>query len=241
MRCCGLSKHGLRTIVVATIGLGLLCVLAAWGALRVSAVLWIVATMPAVVWLWTLWFFRDPDRTSPEGEHRFVSPADGIVADITPVGPDGRLGCEGVKIAVFMSVFDVHVNRSPLGGQVDRIEHKKGSFLDVRDPLASERNESTTIYLTHTCCDEEYPVVVRQIAGLLARRIVTDISEGQTLLRGQRIGMIKFGSRLEFILPSTLIGEIRVGVGDRVTAGQTVLVEAGWHRRERAAEETRDE
>ena len=117
-----------------------------------------------------------------------------------------------MKIGVFMSVFDVHVNRSPAAARVESVTYRPGGFLDARDPAAGERNESATIRLVCRRGRESHPVVVRQVAGLIARRIVTDVKIGQDLAAGQRIGMIKFGSRVELIAPS--------GAGGRGPRGQ---------------------
>jgi len=182
---------------------------------------------PTVVYVWLLWFFRDPEVRGPEEEGLFLTPADGIVADITPVGKDSELGCDGVRIGVFMSIFNIHVNRMPCDGRIEEVVHHPGEFLDVRRTEAYERNESTTIRLSHRFRGTVYPVVVRQIAGLIARRIVTCLKPGQELARGQRFGMIRFGSRLELLLPEPLAGNIRVRVGDRARLGETVLAAAG--------------
>jgi phosphatidylserine decarboxylase len=185
---------------------------------------WPVAPVPALLWIWVLWFFRDPNRALPEGPERYVSPADGVVTDITPVGPDSPLGTEGIQVGVFMSVFDVHVNRAACDGRIDRIEHRDGTFLDVRKPEGWEKNESTTIYLTTEIQGRSYPVVIRQIAGLVARRIVTDLTEGQDVQRGRRIGMIRFGSRCELLVGNALHPVVEVRVGQKVRAGASVLL-----------------
>jgi len=212
-----LTRYGLRELLLATAGCGLAGALAVW-------LCWPVAIVPAAVWLWVLWFFRDPPRRSPAQTGVFLAPADGRVTDITPIGADSELGRDGVNIGVFMSIFDVHVNRSPAAGVVEKIDHRRGAFLDVRDPLAWQRNESATIRMACSRGGRAYPVVVRQVAGLIARRIVTDLTVGQELLAGGRIGMIKFGSRLELMVPAELIGRVRVRVGQSVRAGLTVMV-----------------
>lgn len=222
-----LTKYGARELAIGTLALGTGVAVSAWAAARFSPWLWALAACDLAVWAWVLAFFRDPERLAPPGDGLFVSPADGRVSDITPLGADSLLGCPGIQIGVFMNVFNVHVNRAPCDGEVVSVTHRDGAFLDVRDPHASERNESTAIHLRHSHGGQAYPVVVRQIAGLVARRIVTDLAAGQTLRRGQRIGMIKFGSRLELLLPESLAAEIRVSVGQKVRAGQTVLAEAG--------------
>lgn len=226
MRCCTLTRYAVREIILATLALGVLGAVVAYLAVTVSALIWPAIALPAAFCLWVLWFFRDPDRIPPDGEHLFVSPADGVVMDITNVGADSPLGCDGVKIGIFMSLFNIHVNRSSATGRVEKIEHLPGAFLDTRDPMAGEKNESTTIYLRHSHNGRESLVVVRQIAGLIARRIVTDLREGQSIRRGQRIGMIKFGSRLELLVPDELVEQVRVSIGDKTLAGVTVLAAA---------------
>lgn len=221
-----LARYGRREwIASAVIAVGLLDII---GVLAWVYTPWLAAAAGPVLalWGWTIWFFRDPERDVPGEPGVFVSSADGVVADITPVAPDEALGVEGTRIGVFMSIFNVHVNRAPCDGRIEAVEHRDGAFLDVRKPEAAFKNESATIRMTHRCGGREHPVVVRQIAGLVARRIVTDLAKGRDVRRGQRIGMIKFGSRLELLLPRPLVGEVRVAVGQKVFAGRTVLVAA---------------
>jgi len=224
----GLTRYGRRELITCTAMAAVACALLILLAMSINWMFSLLCVLPVVFWLWVLWFFRDPDRPTPQGDGLFISPADGNVADITPVGPDSVLGCEGVKIGIFMNVFSVHVNRSPAAARVERTVHQDGVFLDARDPHASERNESATIYLTHTRDGQDYPLVVRQIAGLVARRIITDVDAGRELAAGERFGMIKFGSRLELFLPSALAGRICVELGQKAHAGLTVL--ASVHR-----------
>jgi len=217
-----LAKYGRRELAIASIACGAVIVVVS--ILSASWSGWLlVGALVACVWGWVIWFFRDPDRRPPEGEHLLVSPADGRVTDVTRLGADSILGCDGVQIGVFMNVFDVHVNRSPCSGTVEAVEHKPGSFLDARDPAASQRNEAATITIRHRRGERDFPVIVRQIAGLVARRIVTDLAVGQEISRAQRIGMIKFGSRLEVLMPDELAVEVTVTVGQKVRAGRTIL------------------
>jgi len=221
-----LTKYGLREITLATACSLAVCV----GICLASPWLqwWAIAAALApivAVYLWVLWFFRDPDRIAPQADGLFVAPADGRIADITNIGPESELKCSGVRIGIFMNIFNVHLSRSPANGAVESIEHRPGAFLDVRDPHASERNESTTVRLKYEHAGREYPIVFRQIAGLIARRIVTDLNEGQSVNRGQRIGMIKFGSRLELLVPDELVSKVCIEVGQVARGGQTVLIE----------------
>lgn len=162
------------------------------------------------------YFFRDPDRVVPQDPGAVVSPADGKVMIAGP--SDGRWSPPGEwqQVTIFLSPVDVHINRTPVAGRVTRIEYRPGSFLPAykEDASANELNE---IWID---CGGE-PVVVRQIVGVLARRIVCRVEEGQTLARGERIGLMKFGSRMDVFLPPR--AELAVSVGQRVVAGETVL------------------
>ena len=216
-----LAKYCIREVSLATVlAGGAIIALLVLMPLHVAL---LVSTVPLAVWLWVLWFFRDPDRAAPAGDNLVICPADGKVTDITPLGPEGPLGRSGTQIGIFMNVFSVHVNRSPIAGTVQRIEHKDGCFMDVRDPAAWYRNESATIYLERDFGGKRHVLVVRQIAGLVARRIVTDLSPGQVLAGGERIGMIKFGSRVEIILPVDPAFEVQVKLGQNVSAGVSAL------------------
>ncbi len=223
-----LTRDGLREILTATILCGLSVGLFVWAGIAINLLFLIVAVLSVAIWLWVLWFFRDPDRDAeiPSGGGLFISPADGVVADITPLGPQSKLGRDGVQIGVFMNVFDVHVNRMPCSGTVQNVTHLPGAFMDVRDPVAAEKNESVTIELTHRHKGQDYPVIVRQIAGLVARRIITHCTASQSVARGERFGMIKFGSRLELLLPRELADGICVEIGQKVQAGLTILASA---------------
>ena len=167
-----------------------------------------------------MYFFRDPDRAVPADENIIVSAADGLVVGVDEMEePDFHLG-PMIRIAVFLSVFDVHINRSPVAGVVNSTVYKAGQFLDVRHPDSSTRNECRSWRLETV----QGSVAVRQIAGLIARRIVAWSEEGATLARGQRLGMIRFGSRTEVFLP---IGcTVLVKPGDRVEGAATAI--ARW-------------
>jgi phosphatidylserine decarboxylase len=162
------------------------------------------------------YFFRDPERLVPVGEGLVVSPADGKVMIAGPA--DGRWCPPGEwkQITIFLSPMDVHINRTPVDGRVTRIEYRPGRFLPAYKEEASE-NEMNEIWLDH----HGETVVVRQIVGVLARRVVCRVAEGQTLARGERIGLMKFGSRMDVFLPPH--AEIGVSVGQLVVAGETVL------------------
>jgi phosphatidylserine decarboxylase len=162
------------------------------------------------------YFFRDPDRQIPAGPGLVVSPADGRVVIAGPADPRWSPPGAWQQITIFLSPMDVHMNRTPVAGRVTRIAYRAGKFLPAYKEEANQ-NELNEIWIEH--CGE--PVVVRQIVGVLARRIVCRIAEGQTLARGERIGLMKFGSRMDVFLPAR--AEILVHTGQQVVAGETVL------------------
>jgi phosphatidylserine decarboxylase len=187
----------------------------------------LLALVPALLLVWLLAFFRDPERPIPSGQHLMVSPADGMVSDITELPRFDLLDGPALRIGIFLSVFNVHINRSPCDGRVIRVIYKKGKFINAMSHArAGDENESNTIVLAGP--DGEKPIaVVKQIVGLIARRIVCTAAEGQALARGQRIGMIKFGSRTELYIPMRLAPQARVRVGQKVRGGADVVVMLG--------------
>lgn len=166
-----------------------------------------------------LYFFRDPERIPPAGDGLFLAPADGRVVEIRREHEPRFLECEGLKISIFMSLLDVHVNRTPVAGQVTLVEHVSGRFLQAFRPQASEVNEHNLIGLK----SDYGRILVKQIAGILARRVVCWVQVGQELRTGGRLGVIKFGSRVDLYLP--LGAEAVVRVGDRTRAGMTVIAQ----------------
>jgi phosphatidylserine decarboxylase len=193
--------YGLSLLAVA---LAMVWATGSWG--------WCIA--PLLLAGFFLWFFRDPQRTIPVGDGLIVSPGDGLVTETvvlaTPGGPRQR-------ISIFLSVFDVHVNRSPIGGVLTEIHYRKGEYLNAMNPASADRNEQNAV----TVRGQGIEVTFKQIAGLLARRIVFNFSEGNTVERGQRVGLIKFGSRVDVLLPAEAV--LRVKVGQRVKGGSSVL------------------
>jgi phosphatidylserine decarboxylase len=162
------------------------------------------------------YFFRDPERRIPAGEGLVVSPADGRVVIAGPADPRWSPPGHWKQITIFLSPMDVHMNRTPVGGTVTKVEYREGKFLPAYKEDANQ-NELNEIWIDH----RGTPVVVRQIVGVLARRIVCRVVEGQTLARGERIGLMKFGSRMDVFLPADAV--ILVRVGEHVVAGETVL------------------
>ncbi len=209
-----LARYGLREVAWITFAAAVLALLAAtW---------WWPGLIPVgAVWLGLLLFFRDPPREIPRDDRAWLAPADGTVTEITPIEQDERLGGPAVRLGIFLSIFDVHVNRSPCAGVVRSVEYRRGDFHDARSPLASGQNESNTLVLDAGA--DLGPVVVKQIAGRIARRIVCAATVGDRLAAGQRFGMIKFGSRTELVLARPAELEICVRIGDAVKAGVTIL------------------
>jgi phosphatidylserine decarboxylase len=169
--------------------------------------------------LFTLWFFRDPERRSDAPPEALLSPADGKVVEIGAAEEPEFVGGPAHKIAIFMSVFNVHVNRSPCDASVEWTRHQDGKFLNAIGPQASVENERVLVALRR----EGKPLLVKLIAGLVARRIVCPLQPGDSLRRGQRLGMIQFGSRVEIFLPRSENFEPAVRLGQSVRAGRTVL------------------
>ena len=191
-----------------------------------------LAVLTMIVWFCFVAFFRDPVRKIPEEEEILVSPADGVVRDCELI-PNGNCGYpelselfEGkdmFRIGIFLSVLDVHVNRAPCRMTVRFSCHKDGSYHDARDPRAVRENESQLVGAEGEIGGKRFPVAVKQISGAIARRIVCRTEPGSVLEKGDRYGMIKFGSRTELYLPVKSNFEPAVSVGDRVYGGESVI------------------
>lgn len=186
--------------------------------------LWPLSGLLLLVFLWVLYFFRDPPRRIPPEDGLLVAPADGKIAEVTRLDHDPFLGGPAVRIGVFLSIFNVHINRAPCAAQVIELRYAPGLFLNAINPQSAIKNENMWIGL-----QEENPpyrrFVVRQIAGLIARRIVCAARPGETLSRGGQFGMIKLGSRTELIVPDETGLSVTVKVGDRIKAGTTILAQ----------------
>jgi len=199
-----------------------LVVLGAWAA-RTSSWLWVPEGVLVLLAVWLLVFFRDPVRVGPRGGQYVIAPADGKVVDVAVVDEPMYLKTQATRVSIFMSVLDVHVNRYPATGTIELVRHNKGKFLHAASDKASLDNEQASVGLA----TGRGPVLVRQIAGLIARRIVTDGKEGERAIQGDRMGMIRFGSRVDVFLPLAPRARVRARVGERVQAGVTVLAEYG--------------
>lgn len=210
------AREGLSFIAIAA-----LVAVGAFGVAltRRSWPLWLVAFGLTIVALWVAYFFRDPQRIGERGERLVISPADGKVVMITEVDEPTFIHARAIRVSIFMNVFNVHVNRYPVSGFVRFIERKPGRFLNAAGEDASLENEQTSIGLE----TGSNHILVRQIAGLIARRIVTDAKEGDRVQQGERMGLIRFGSRVDVFLPRT--ASLKVKVGETTYAGVTVIGE----------------
>lgn len=193
-------------------------------ALTVAAACWrwYLAIVPGVVLGLVIWFFRDPPRRVPDEQGVLVSPADGTIVEITRLEHDEFVGGPAMKVGIFLSIFNVHINRSPLAARVIRLRYEPGLFLNAMNPDSRMLNENLSIGL-EADAPPHRRLVVRQIAGLFARRIVCELRSGETIARGHKFGMIKLGSRTELIVPDEEGLQIVVGVGQKVQAGGTIV------------------
>lgn len=209
------TKYG-RTELIAT---AVLMGAAALASLALSP--WL-ALVPVALFLFVANFFRDPERAIPPGPGVLVSPADGTVDDITEVREDTFLQADAVRVGIFLSVFNVHVNRAPCAGRVVWTRHNPGRFLNAMNPRASAENEANAIALE---MDRREPadgrLLLRQVAGAIATRIVCALQPEDRVAKGDRIGMIKFGSRTELYLPKAWGAQLLVKKGDKVAGGAT--------------------
>ncbi len=203
------AKYGIRELALFSLF---------WSALGTILFLRVhpaAALLPALGLAFTLSFFRDPVRRIPRDEGILVAPADGTVVEISEVQEADFLKVPCHKIGIFLSVFNVHINRAPCDGTVRATQYRPGRFLDARNPECRSANESNTIHLGD--------VVVKQISGAVARRIVCEAKPNDRLVRGQKFGMIKFGSRTEIYIPKDKVKEISVRLKDKVKGGETII------------------
>lgn len=180
---------------------------------------WIFSGLIALmICLFVCWFFRDPERSVPDQSNALVSPADGRVIIVSRVDACEYLDVPSIKISIFMNVFNVHVNRMPFGGMVEKVIYSPGKFINASFDKASEHNERNAL-IVRTADNKRYAVV--QIAGLVARRIVNFAEQGDTIETGRRYGMIQFGSRLDLYLPENF--DIKVSIGEKVSAARSII------------------
>lgn len=204
-----IAQEGLRFILPSA-GLAVLFALLGFGVPAVFFVLLACAFT---------FFFRDPDRVPPDGETTIVSPADGEVLGIEPIESDPRLGGPANKVIIFLSLYDVHIVRSPLAATVAAVDYRPGKFLQAFKPEAGELNESTTLTFRGGLVD----AVMKMSVGVAARRIKAFVTPGQAVARGAKVGLMFFGSRVELVLPRAVA--IKAGLHDKVKAGLTIIGE----------------
>jgi len=219
-----LTKYGLPQVVVLpliVVGIMVICFFAGREFFPAGVIILIEAVLGLIL-IWTLAFFRDPYRRAPEDKDLLLSPADGTITDIEVV-ENNYIGGEALRIGIFLSIFDAHINRTPCRVKVKKIIYKKGRFKDARDPQSSQVNESNDLHLLRSG-DPAEKLLLRQISGAIARRIVCEATEGDSLAAGEKFGMLKFGSRTELYLPAGAEIEMLVKKGDRVKAALTPLI-----------------
>jgi phosphatidylserine decarboxylase len=210
------AREGLVFIVIAAV-----LAMGAFGLalIRRSWVLWLLAFVLTLLALWVAYFFRDPERTGDRGKDIVVAPADGKIVMITNVDEPAFIKGQATRISIFMNVFNVHVNRYPVDGTVRFLHYNPGKFLNAAAEKSSLENEQMSVGLE----SGGRKLLVRQIAGLIARRIVTYSKDGEVVKQGERMGMIRFGSRVDVFIPTNSI--VHAKVGDLTTAGTTVLAD----------------
>ncbi len=196
-------------------------IIAAWAIAVVLA--WLAPVWAAVAWvliaIWVVAFFRDPVRSGPRGENVCIAPADGVVVSVVHVDEPSYVKDRTIRVSIFMNVFNVHVNRYPMSGTIEYRHYNKGSFGHAGTEKASLENEQSSVGLLTA----QGKVLVRQIAGLVARRIVTDHDVGAVAVQAERMGLIRFGSRVDIFLPVT--AKVLVHTGDKTQAGATVVAQ----------------
>ncbi|NQT20464.1 MAG: phosphatidylserine decarboxylase family protein [Planctomycetes bacterium] len=210
------ARYGYRELIIFSALFGALA------ALTVCLVWWPLAAIFVVPLCIVVWFFRDPPRSVPAEKDAVVAPADGRITDITEVDDAEFIGGPATRIGIFLSILSVHINRAPCAGRVSYIKYRKGKFIAAMRPGASSDNEANSVGMVLPDRNDE-KILVKQITGAIARRIVCACREGDMLDRGQKFGMIKFGSRTELFVPRTLRFEPAVGVGQKVWAGASIL------------------
>jgi phosphatidylserine decarboxylase len=214
-------RWGIPTLICATAVL-------AWALLLLPAgpARWCGVPVAAFCWLFTLAFFRNPHRKALGDQRCLIAPADGVVSDITEADEPLYVKERCLRVGIFLSVFDVHVNRSPVDGVIEFAQYRPGKFLDARHPDVTHQNEANILGVAAAPnVAAKMKLLVVQLSGLIARRIICTHGVGDSLSRGELYGMIKFGSRTELWIPLSQKHELKVTIGDRVKCGETILVQ----------------
>ncbi len=213
-----ITKYGYDVFIVITL-IVVIGVVLTWNFVELKPLRFILFAVFGLLMVFTLNFFRDPDRTTPEGKNLVISPADGKVIVIQDIREDEFIKGDATQISIFMSPLNVHVNRFPITGTVAYFKHVPGEYIAAFEEKASLRNERTHIGMEN----QETKVFFKQIAGFVARRIVAPLSVGDKGKAGERFGMIKFGSRVDVFVPKG--ATVKVQMGEKTAAGETVLFE----------------
>jgi len=227
-----LTKYGWPQVVIfpaaiiaimIAVALGTRAVLQSWAIISIEVLL-------AAILIWILCFFRDPERNCPSDSNLLFAPADGRITDIETIDEPPAFLAEqegqstgALRIGIFLSIFNTHINRAPCNVKVEKITYKKGKYKNALNPQSARVNESNDLWLTRTDNPQDR-LIVRQISGAIARRIVCDTAEGQQLTGGEKFGMLKFGSRTELYVPLRENAKCMVKKGDKVKAGLTTLI-----------------
>lgn len=215
-------------MLITKYGLGL--VLGSWALFAVFLLLAFLFRQPAllivtgIVFIFSIFnlaFFRDPERVIPDNPQAILSPADGKIIQIEEVNESEFFNSNVTRVSIFLSVFNVHVNRVPVSGRVDYFKYNQGKFLPAFQEKASLDNEQTAIGITR---EDGQKVMFTQIAGIIARRIICELREGHTVTAGERMGMIRYGSRVDVYFPTAAV-ELKVKIGDKVTGGESIIGE----------------
>jgi len=209
-----MSKEGFSTIAGLLLGTA---AITAGAFVTSDLALTILASICGALSLLVVYFFRDPERAIPVGDNHVLSPADGKVIEIVDERENEYLQCPSTRISIFLSVLDVHVNRIPISGTVGHLRYQRGSFVKAYKSAASEINEQTVIGIENP----QHKILFKQIAGILARRIVCNVREGNVVKSGERFGIIKFGSRVDIFLPKNC--EVRVKLKQKVKGGESII------------------
>ncbi len=210
------AREGLPFIAIAAV---LALVALIFASRRGGWPSWVLTAVMVVVAIWVAYFFRDPERSGARGDRVVTAPADGKVVLITEVDEPAFIHGRALRVSIFMNVFNVHVNRYPVSGTVKYVQYNPGKFLNAAVEKSSLENEQRSVGIE----SGPYRILVRQIAGLIARRIVTYSRTGERVEQGERMGLIRFGSRVDIFLPTD--AQVRVKIGALTTAGTTVVAE----------------
>jgi phosphatidylserine decarboxylase len=218
----GFARAGLAEVVLTTLVALFSAFFTVAAVNLIHPVFWLLVPIISIPWLFTLWFFRDPERDIPIDPDALLSPADGTVTHIDEVQEADFPGGRAVRLSIFLAVWDVHVNRIPRTGRIVNLRYYPGAFLDARKPESSKRNEQFWVDLEENTSGRR--IRVKQVSGAIARRIVNWLRFEEPVFAGDRFGMIKFGSRTEVLVSVDAVREVVVKVGDKVKGGSTILL-----------------